>query len=348
MTPPWVTSLFLCAIAAAHSRLNAEGDHLRPLESLPFFQGGRHSWSLTQAKRWRQNLLTRPRFHWSNPVAGTIKVFVRPPRWLKPDFGVNESCEVACDYTRSLDSAHVALSTLRPIAPRNGGVVKAIMSFEPYMFCMAGECLSLSYPRSADVQYEFLPRSSIDWAARPVPPRPAVPSSIVFISKCGYKWRMDYLLELANAGVDIKFAGACNRTFYDRRCKRSDAFSRCKIEHMSQFPFAIAFENSIHDDYVTEKWGHAWQSGAIPIYAGSPLIEEKTHDWPPFINALDFASPADLAAYMVQVLEDDTLWKHYTTRGPLPPLTRLELPRYDSRTLDDFVCDTCRALRNST
>ena len=133
MTPLRVTSLFLCAIAAAHSRLNAEGDHLRPLESLPFFQGGRHSWSLTQAKRWRQNLLTRQRFHWSNPVAGTIKVFVRPPRWLKPDFGVNESCEVACDYTRSLDSAHVALSMyyMRPIAPRNGSVVNAIMSFEP-------------------------------------------------------------------------------------------------------------------------------------------------------------------------------------------------------------------------
>ena len=68
---------------------------------------------------------------------------------------------------------------------------------------------------------------------------------------------------------------------------------------------------------------------------------------PPFINVLDFASPAELAAYMVQVLKNDTLWEYYTSRGPMLPLMRPELPRYDSRSLDDFVCDTCKALRKS-
>ena len=97
---------------------------------------------------------------------------------------------------------------------------------------------------------------------------------------------MNYLLDLAVAGVDIKFAGACNRTFYDRRCKRNAAFSKCKIAYMSKFPFALAFENSVLDDYITEKWGHAWQSGAVVVYAGSPLVDERRAEWPPFINAL--------------------------------------------------------------
>ena len=285
---------------------------LRPLASLPFFEGARHAQMLDWSSRWREELFGRVRFVWSGSVAGPIKVFAKAPPWLTPDYRVNSTCDVPCDYAESLETAHAALSNLKPVAPYGGRVANALMSFEPsstssrvrwssgsdprsdrrprvrprrYQFCKAGECVSLSFPRTADAVYEFFPPSSIDWAARPTPPRPSTPSSIVFVSHCGYQWRMNYLLDLAAAGVDIKFAGACNRTFYDRRCKRKDAFSKCKIAYMSKFPFALAFENSVLDDYVTEKWGHAWQSGAVVVYAGSPLIDERRAEWPPFINA---------------------------------------------------------------
>ena len=38
-------------------------------------------------------------------------------------------------------------------------VATALLSFEPYAYCARGECLSLSYHRSADATYEFLPRA---------------------------------------------------------------------------------------------------------------------------------------------------------------------------------------------
>lgn len=121
----------LLLAAALSEQAPREHGSLRPLESLPFFRGERHSQLRRWAEHWRRELLARPRFRWSNPPAGTIKVFARPPSWLKPDFGVNRSCEVACDYASSLDSAHVALSNMRPVAPQNGRVVNALMSFEP-------------------------------------------------------------------------------------------------------------------------------------------------------------------------------------------------------------------------
>ena len=50
---------------------------------------------------------------------------------------------------------------------------------------------------------------------------------------------------------------------------------------------------------------------------------------------------------MAQVLKNDTLWEYYTNRAPPAPQLRPEATRYDSRSLDDFVCDTCKALRRA-
>ena len=50
---------------------------------------------------------------------------------------------------------------------------------------------------------------------------------------------------------------------------------------------------------------------------------------------------------MAQVLKNDTLWEYYTNRAPPAPRLRPEATRYDSRSLDDFVCDTCKALRRA-
>lgn len=116
------------AVLGQQQRTQAE---LRPLESLPFFQGGAFSFELTAAKKWRRDLFARQRFEWSNPVDGTIRVLAHPPRWMKPDFRVNRLCDVPCDYARSLDDAHATLSVMRPVAPLGGRVVNALMSFEP-------------------------------------------------------------------------------------------------------------------------------------------------------------------------------------------------------------------------
>ena len=104
---------------------------LRPLASLPFFEGARHAQMLAWSSRWREELFGRVRFAWSGTVTGPIKVFANAPPWMAPDYRVNSTCDVPCDYAESLETAHAALSNMRPVAPYGGRVVNALMSFEP-------------------------------------------------------------------------------------------------------------------------------------------------------------------------------------------------------------------------
>ncbi len=46
-----------------------------------------------------------------------------------------------------------------------------------------------------------------------------------------------------------------------------------KVEFMSQYKFSIAFENSRHPGYTTEKIVHPMYAGSIPIYWGNPVVE---------------------------------------------------------------------------
>ncbi|KAH8048573.1 hypothetical protein JL722_12391 [Aureococcus anophagefferens] len=227
--------------------------------------------------------------------------------------------------------------------------------------------LALTYSRYADVVYEFHRREDVDWAARARRRgrgrrRPAAvdgarlgrvrrrtPSSAVYVSHC-VPWRAAFLAELEAAGVALERHGACAPGRRREACgARTDFNKRCKIDGLAAHPFAITsvlaavtiFER--FGDYVTEKWSHAWASGAVVVYVGSPLIHEREADYPPFINGLDFAGPGALAAYLHEVLANDTLWRRYAARGPPPNATRASGRHWGGITLDRHVCDACLA-----
>ena len=61
------------------------------------------------------------------------------------------------------------------------------------------------------------------------------------------------------------------------------------------------------------------------------------------LNGLDFAGPGALAAYLHEVLANDTLWRRYAARGPPPNATRASGRHWGGITLDRHVCDACLA-----
>ncbi len=68
---------------------------------------------------------------------------------------------------------------------------------------------------------------------------------------------------------------------------------------IAQYKFAIAFENALCHDYITEKFWRPLHVGSVPIVRGSPTIQ----DWAPDIErsiivAEDFDSPRELAEYL--------------------------------------------------
>jgi hypothetical protein len=113
-------------------------------------------------------------------------------------------------------------------------------------------------------------------------------------------------------------AGLRNLLFQElSKYKRVDAGGRVlnnigylvddKLKFQSKYKFSIAFENSEHPGYTTEKLVHPKLVDSIPIYWGNPVVDK---DWntKSFINAYNFTNILDLVDFIKEVDNNDDLW----------------------------------------
>ncbi|NWQ82843.1 FUT6 fucosyltransferase, partial [Columbina picui] len=111
---------------------------------------------------------------------------------------------------------------------------------------------------------------------------------------------------------------------------------------VSQYKFYLAFENSQHEDYITEKlWRNAFSSGTVPVVLGPPR-ESYERFVPPdsFIHVDDFASAADLAWYLQELSNDTERYQRYFQwRRWLKPVTGLGWATH--------VCRACHFLQTT-
>ncbi|XP_053305900.1 alpha-(1,3)-fucosyltransferase 11 [Spea bombifrons] len=79
----------------------------------------------------------------------------------------------------------------------------------------------------------------------------------------------------------------------------------------ARYKFHLAMENAICADYMTEKLWRPMHLGAIPVYRGSPSVR----DWMPNNHSIiiidDFASPKDLAEFILALDRDDEAYLKY-------------------------------------
>ena len=97
-----------------------------------------------------------------------------------------------------------------------------------------------------------------------------------------------------------------------------------KRDFIGKYLFNIAFENSSHPGYTTEKIAEPWVEGCIPIYWGDPEI---TKDINPdcFINMHDFPSFDAAIAYIKEVDASPELQTKYLSA---PFFRNNEVPEY--------------------
>ncbi|XP_044854995.1 3-galactosyl-N-acetylglucosaminide 4-alpha-L-fucosyltransferase FUT3-like [Mauremys mutica] len=109
---------------------------------------------------------------------------------------------------------------------------------------------------------------------------------------------------------------------------------------LSQYKFYLAFENSLHEDYITEKlWSNAMGSGAVPVVCGPPR-ENYERFLPPdaFIHIDDFPSAQGLAQYLQELDKDPARYQRYFQwRTWLKPSERISW--------NIHFCKACRALQ---
>ena len=105
------------------------------------------------------------------------------------------------------------------------------------------------------------------------------------------------------------------------------------------YKFYLSFENSVCDDYVTEKFFNILDYNVIPVtYSGANFSAIA----PPqsYINTLDFASVSKLSKYLLDVAADDELYASYFW---WKEFYEVRTSRHD---LSQSFCDLCQSLHH--
>jgi alpha(1,3/1,4) fucosyltransferase len=98
-----------------------------------------------------------------------------------------------------------------------------------------------------------------------------------------------------------------------------------KMEFMKNYKFTIAFENSSHAGYTTEKIVDAMRVHSIPIYWGNPLIHQEFNT-KSFINCHDFNDFDEVIQRIIDIDNDVELYKEY-----------LQQPYFIDNAIKDFI-----------
>lgn len=111
------------------------------------------------------------------------------------------------------------------------------------------------------------------------------------------------------------------------------------------YRFYFAAENTICEDYVTEKFFRALAFGVVPVVYGAPNVGDVAPLPDSYVDVRDFASPRELAAHLRRLASDDEAyarllrWKRVPLRQLNPAFVRL----MDRR---PWVCRLAHALRS--
>ncbi|XP_071584102.1 4-galactosyl-N-acetylglucosaminide 3-alpha-L-fucosyltransferase FUT6-like isoform X3 [Heliangelus exortis] len=162
--------------------------------------------------------------------------------------------------------------------------------------------LTMSYRRDSDI---FTPYGELQLLGQPqplsIPPKTRLVAWVVSNWKAN-SYRVKYYHQLKQH-ITVDVYGQ-----YHLPLPRHEL-----LPTMSQYSFYLAFENSQHEDYITEKlWRNALSSGTIPVVLGPPR-ENYEHFLPPdsFIHVDDFANAGELARYLLELSEDPERYRSY-------------------------------------
>jgi len=80
-----------------------------------------------------------------------------------------------------------------------------------------------------------------------------------------------------------------------------------KLEFQEGYKFSLAFENSTHRGYTTEKIIQAWAAGTIPIYWGDPTISEQFNE-KAFINCHAYKDWDEVIEKIIEIDQNNELY----------------------------------------
>ncbi|XP_077148826.1 4-galactosyl-N-acetylglucosaminide 3-alpha-L-fucosyltransferase FUT5-like [Ranitomeya variabilis] len=109
---------------------------------------------------------------------------------------------------------------------------------------------------------------------------------------------------------------------------------------ISQYKFYLAFENSDHKDYITEKlWINSFNVGVVPVVLGASRKNYERFIPPDsFIHVDDFHSPKELALFLLELDKDDLRYEQYFK-------WKSKYGLVVEQGWDNYYCKACRELQ---
>ncbi len=170
---------------------------------------------------------------------------------------------------------------------------------------MAPFDLTMTYRRDADVWINYLPDAG-SLLAPPSPKTEAAPAVYMASNANDRSGRHAYVGEMMRH-MAIDSYGRCH---HNRTLERDDG-RPAKLLTLARYRFTLAFENSIARDYVTEKFYEALIAGSVPVVLGAPNVGDFAPADRCYVDAADFAGPAELARFLVALAGDEARYADY-------------------------------------
>lgn len=179
---------------------------------------------------------------------------------------------------------------------------------DPALMCRFD--VTMTYRRAASVWAPYFGGPGFDAAAFLTPPRPKTESApvVYFQSSSIDRWgRIAYAAALMRR-VKIDSYG---KVLHNRDLPEPDAGRESMLAATARHKFALVLENSLAEDYVSDKFFDALIIGSVPVYRGAPNVAAFAPAEHCFIDAADFASPSELAEHLNWLDQHDDAYRAY-------------------------------------
>lgn len=180
--------------------------------------------------------------------------------------------------------------------------------------------VQMTFERSADVWCSYLPKRE-EWEAavsKPIPFKTGTAEAVMFQSApSDLSGRNAYAAEF----MKYMSVDSFGNFLRNKHLSVEDRGFSTKMDVVSRYKFSISFENTIENDYVTEKFFQPLLCGSVPIYMGAPNIDEFSPGDHCYIDVRKFSGPKALAAYLTDLARDEAEYSRYFEwrRKPLRP-----------------------------
>lgn len=192
--------------------------------------------------------------------------------------------------------------------------------------------LTMTYRWDSDVPVAYFGPDTRDELLRAPALKTASAPLVAFVSNSiDLSGRFKYLQELMRClAVDSYGLTLQNKTLPEDKRRET------KLETIAAYKFTLAFENSISQDYVTEKFFDPLLVGSVPVYMGAPNVDDFAPGERCFINVAQFKDPRGLAEYLMFAAGNQSEYDSYLA-WKTEPLRQIFLDKVEAVEKDSFL-----------